>query len=216
MRNRYYRRSKLSAEVFREILKYFCLDLSASDAARLSGVSIRSVNDIYLRLRERLAELCEAENQAVSPAPAGGEASPEASRVPASSSIVFGLRRRVGGVQAELLPQPWPGTLAPLIRGKAGPEATAELERWRGYTCLVDVSSEKLLRLDFATGADGDRRALDEMEGFWSYAKRRLSKFNGVPSRTFHLHLKECEYRFNRTGSDLYADLLKMLRDNPL
>jgi transposase-like protein len=29
---------------------------------------------------------------------------------------------------------------------------------------------------------------------FWSYAKWRLQKFNGVPTRTFYLHLKECDY----------------------
>jgi len=34
------------------------------------------------------------------------------------------------------------------------------------------------------------------IEPFWSYAKRRLVKFNGVPRKNFHLHLKECEFTF--------------------
>jgi len=38
---------------------------------------------------------------------------------------------------------------------------------------------------------------IDGIESFWSYAKRRLVKFNGVPKQTFLLHLKECEFRFN-------------------
>lgn len=30
-------------------------------------------------------------------------------------------------------------------------------------------------------------------ESFWSYATRRLAKFNGVPRHTFNLHLNETE-----------------------
>ena len=36
----------------------FALDLTASDAARLTGLSVRSVNDMYLLLRRRLHQLC--------------------------------------------------------------------------------------------------------------------------------------------------------------
>jgi len=30
---------------------------------------------------------------------------------------------------------------------------------------------------------------INGIESFWSYAKRRLAKFNGVLRKTFHLHL---------------------------
>ncbi len=59
MRNCYCKHSKLSSFRFRQILRLFALDLTASDAARLSGVSVRSINEIYLKLRERLARECE-------------------------------------------------------------------------------------------------------------------------------------------------------------
>ena len=29
---------------------------------------------------------------------------------------------------------------------------------------------------------------------------------------TFHLHLKECEFRFNHRGQDMYRLILKILR----
>ena len=54
------------------------------------------------------------------------------------------------------------------------------------------------------------------IESFWSYAKRRLQKFNGVPTGTFYLHLKECEYRFNNRNQDLSRLLLKLLERYPL
>jgi transposase-like protein len=44
---------------------------------------------------------------------------------------------------------------------------------------------------------------INGIENFWSYAKRRLAKFNGVSRRTFLLHLKECEFRYNNKGGIL-------------
>ena len=32
----------------------------------------------------------------------------------------------------------------------------------------------------------------------------------------FNLHLKECEFRFNQRGKDMYQILLKLFRDKPL
>jgi len=37
---------------------------------------------------------------------------------------------------------------------------------------------------EFATGS----RHINGIESFWSFAKRRLQKFNGVPAHTFYLH----------------------------
>ncbi|HEY0074959.1 MAG TPA: IS1595 family transposase, partial [Abditibacteriaceae bacterium] len=38
----------------------------------------------------------------------------------------------------------------------------------------------------------------------------------GVPSHTFYLHLKECEWRFNNRNANLYQELLKLLRQHPI
>lgn len=38
------------------------MDLTATDAAELTGLSVRSVNPIYLKLRQRIAEHCEAQS----------------------------------------------------------------------------------------------------------------------------------------------------------
>ena len=58
-KNRYYRRSRIAEPVFRQILRYFALDLSASDTARLTDISLRSINPIYIRVRQRIAQECE-------------------------------------------------------------------------------------------------------------------------------------------------------------
>jgi transposase len=64
-KNRYLARSKISEAKFREITRYFAMDLTATDCAELSGISVRSTNAIYLRIRRRLAQHCEQ----VSPLP---------------------------------------------------------------------------------------------------------------------------------------------------
>jgi len=33
---------------------------------------------------------------------------------------------------------------------------------------------------------------------------------------TFYLHLKECEFRFNSRGDNLYRTILKIVREKPL
>jgi len=58
-KNRYFSRSKISEAKFRQIARYFAMDLAATDCAQLSGMSLRSVNSIYLRIRRRLAAHCE-------------------------------------------------------------------------------------------------------------------------------------------------------------
>ena len=55
-----------------------------------------------------------------------------------------------------------------------------------------------------------------ELNLFGVYAKIRLVKFHGIDKRTFNLHLKECEFRFNNRGEDLYKLLLKIFRKEPL
>lgn len=53
--NRNYRRSRISEKKFREIIKYFALDLTANRTAQLTGLTHKSVNKIYLKIRLRLA-----------------------------------------------------------------------------------------------------------------------------------------------------------------
>lgn len=66
-KNRYLKNSKISEARFRRLLRAFALDLTAGDAARLTGISIRSVNTIYLKMRQRIVEYCET------PSPYSGE-----------------------------------------------------------------------------------------------------------------------------------------------
>lgn len=54
------------------------------------------------------------------------------------------------------------------------------------------------------------RAHINGIEAFWSFTKRRLAKFNGVKTN-FDLHLKECEWRYNKSSSFLFNNLLHLL-----
>ena len=221
--NRYYKCSKLSEVKFRYLLRLFALDLTASDAARLTSLSVRAVNDVYLLLRRRLHQLCPV------PVELGGALELDESyfgprrvrgkrgRGAGSKTIVFGLFKRGGQVYTEIVPDCSKKTLQGIIRGKIDPAAMVNTDGWRGYDGLVDVGFDRHYRVhhshdEFVQGA----AHINGIESFWSFAKSRLYQFAGVPKHTFLLHLKECEFRFNHRYQDLYKVLLKELRQHPL
>ena len=51
---------------------------------------------------------------------------------------------------------------------------------------------------------------------FLGPGKVRLTQFKSQPKHTFHLHLKETEWRYNHRRADKYKCLLQYLRKNPL
>ena len=221
--NRYYKCSKISEAKFRYLLRLFALDLTASDAARLTGLSVRSVNDVYLRLRRRLQTWCpvpaelngavELDESYFGPRRVRGKRGRGAS----GKTIVFGLFKRGGQVYTEIVPDCSKKTLQAIIRGKIDVAAMVNTDGWRGYDGLVDVGFDRHFRVrhgrdEFVQGASH----INGIESFWSFAKARLHPFKGVPKHTFLLHLKESEFRFNHRYEDLYKRLLKLLRQQPL
>jgi transposase len=54
---------------------------------------------------------------------------------------------------------------------------------------------------------------INGIEGFLSYAKRFLIKYNGVSKKNFYLYLKEIEWRYNnRKEPNIKLKLIKLLK----
>jgi transposase-like protein len=222
--NRYYRRSHITEKRFRLLVRYFAMDLSASQTAVLSGISRRTVNSIFLKIRVRLFNACQAASPFGSSEVEVDESYFGARRVRGKRGrgafgkhIVFGIYKRNGFVFTEIVPDVQRKTLQAVIRGRVSLDSIIHSDGWRGYNGLVDVGFDKHYRVnhsknEFVAGTSH----INGIESFWSYAKRRLQKFNGVSKETFYLHLKECEWRFNNRSKNLYLELLKLLRNNPL
>ena len=221
--NRYIKSSRLSEAKFRHLVKLFCLDVDAQSIADFTSLNRNTVNR-YLRLfRERIAEMCERSS------PFSGEVEIDESyfgarrikgkrgRGARGKTPVFGILQRGGKVYTEIVPDCAKKTLQAIIRGKVDPDTVIHSDQWRGYNGLVDMGYKKHYRVRH--GADEFARGkthINGIESFWSFAKRRLQKFHGIPKTTFNLHLKECEFRFNNRDQDIYRLLLKEFRNNPL
>jgi len=222
-KNRYFRRSKISEAKFRQIVRHFALDLTATECAALTGISVRPVNAIDLRIRKRISQWCT-------------ECSPLAGTLEADESyfgarrvrdkrgrgalgktIVFGLLKRGDCVYTEIVPNASKATLQAIIRGKADIASVIHTDGWRGYDGRVGIGFDKHFRVNHGNHelARG-KPHVNGIESFWSLAKRRLAPFNGIAKQTFERHLKECEFRFNHRHKNLYLALLKRLREQPL
>ena len=197
IKNRYQKFSKISEPKFRQIIRYFALDLTASDTARLTGISVRSINNLYLKLRVRLAQLAE-HNAPLSGIVEMDESYFGAQRIrgkrgrgAGGKTIVFGILKRGETVYTEIVPKAAKATLLKVIRGHLDVQSIINTDGWRAYDGLVDVGYEKHFRVhhgnnEFARG----NQHINGIESFWSYAKGRLAKFKGVAKHTFYLHLK--------------------------
>lgn len=221
--NKYYRSAKISEAKFRQLLRCFGEDLTASSTARLTGVSVRSVNSIFLKIRRRLAEICDTEP------PLNGIVEVDESyfgphrikgkrgRGAGEKTIVFGILKRGEKVWTQIVPNAKKRTLQRLIRGKVSLDSVIHSDGWVGYDGLVDVGYAKHLRVRHSDNQFADRsNHINGIESFWSFAKHRLAQFKGVPKHTFYLHLKESEFRFNHRNEDPYKLLLRILREDPL
>jgi transposase-like protein len=223
MNNKYYRRSKISEAQFRHLIKCFSLDLTATETAELSPVSLRSITNIFDKLRSKIAYWCEHQM------PFEGTIEVDESyfgprRIPgkrgrgaSGKTIVFGIFKRQGQVYTEIVPDTRKKTLQRIIRGRISLDSCIHSDGWRSYDGLVDVGYDRHYRIrhgedEFARG----NRHINGIESFWSFAKRRLAQFNGIANQKFYYYLKETEFRFNHRNKNLYRILLQRLRKDPM
>ena len=222
MKNPYYERSRLAAWKFRQLAHYFVMDLSATDAAALTGLSRKTVTTIFLKLRQRIVRECEREgahtvvDDANDAPPVVSPQAPEGAM--SEMCTLFGVVTRDGLIRTRAVAGGNRATPQAVINGRALRAAPRDHEVLRDYEALIDLRRLKLFRVNrqLHAAGDGGGAHFNSVESFWSFAKRRLQKFNGVAQHTSYLHVKECEWRFNLRHRDLYRELLKLLRVHPL
>ena len=126
----------------------------------------------------------------------------------AGKTSVFGVLKRNGKVFVTVVLNCTKESLMPIIQGKILEGSTIHTDGWKAYDGLI-VNGYDHYRVfhsnnEFSRG----KSHVNGIECFWSFAKRRLAKFNGLASNSFVLYLKECEFRFNYRNENLFV-LLK-------
>lgn len=212
-------RARISRAKFRQLLKLFALDLTATQIAILSGLNRNTVNRYVRLIRQAVAAYCERES------PFSGEVELDESyfgarrvrgkrgRGARGKTVVFGIYKRNGRVFTEIVPDCTKASLQAIIRGRVELSAAIHTDGFRSYDGIVHMGYRKHYRVhhhrdEFVRG----NSHINGIEGFWGVAKTRLVKFKGMSRSTFYLHLKECEFRFNHRDEDLYKLLLKITR----
>jgi transposase len=220
-----FRNSKLSRYRVAKIVECFCLDIEASKTAVLLKLNRKTVNRYFMAFRQLIfahqqAEKAlftgevEADESYFGPTRVRGKQGHRKKGRGCAKQPVFGLLERNGRVYTEIIPNTTAGVLRPIIKGKVDPDCLLLTDYWRAYSGLVDYGFSKHKRIHKGYGFAKGKVHINGIEAFWSFTKRRLAKFNGV-KRYFNLHLKECEWRHNKSPQQLTRELRDMIRSNP-
>lgn len=214
VKNRYYKHSKLDEQCFRYILQLFAMDLTAVQCAKLTGVNVRSVNSIYLKLRNRIADWCERQAQGtpglnIDPHQFEQADGTGASYLQSEADGIIGLRLYLHDDQVYC---------AHLMSANDSDiDHAARASDWNDYPIGIDLRRDMTLKLKSTTARRaslaGDSERIDE---FGRYLRLRLGKFKGLRRGKFFYHLKESEYRYNHRRYELYSLLLGMLGEAPI
>ena len=224
MNNKYFFHARISEEKFRMILRLFCLDIEAKKVAELTSLNRGSINNIFGKLRKRIAEICELESPFENGEIELDESYFGARRVRGirgrgarRKTPVFGMLKRGDKVYTQIVRNCAMSELLPIIQGKADPSSVLYTDGFKTYDGLVNYGYKKHYRVKHGENefADGNNH-INGIENFWGLCKVRLAKFRGMNKKNFYLHIKECEFRYNFRNQNLYLFLLNELRKNKL
>ncbi len=222
-KNKYIKHARISEPKFREVLLCFSHDFTATQTALVTRLNRNTINRLYTKLRERIFLLSKAPKTPDTGCFEVDESYFGARRVrgkrgrgAAGKTPVFGLLKRDEAVYVQAVKNCSRQELMPIIEGKILEGSTIYSDGWKAYDGLI-LNGYDHYRVyhshdEFVRG----KAHVNGIESFWSFAKRRLSRFNGLTDKMFYLHLKECEFRWNYRRQNMYAILLKELRNNPL
>ncbi|MET6999620.1 IS1595 family transposase [Chitinophaga defluvii] len=227
MKNKYLKGAHLSERKFKEILKLFADDLTATQIASISGVSRVTINSYLKKIRQQIARSCEEGNPGISQVTAQlpeedlsesvydqdtlVAVKPEVGKI--IKPVIFGIYKQEERVHTEILPDVSRSMVHAVVRGRSGLETLGAVERIRLFRGLVDLGQYRLYRLE---NGGTEKADTDDVDAFWALTRHRLAKFKGLNRNTAYLHLKECEFRYNSRHEDLYAGMLNLLKTYPL
>jgi hypothetical protein len=125
------------------------MDFTATDTAELTGLSRRSVNTLFGRLRRKivrwyehqalLAGTIEIDESCFGPRRTPGK------RDTSGKTIVFGIFKHQGKVYTEIIPDARKKTLQRVISGKVIPDSVIHIGAWRSIESFKSLLSQTLI-----------------------------------------------------------------------
>lgn len=222
-KTRFIKRVKISSLKFRLFLRCFVSDITASSAARIVGVN-RKTADLYYRHCRRLllfdqdrerrrflsVKETEVDESYFGPTRVRGKRG----RGATNKVVVIGLLQRAGQVFTSPVDSCTKEQLLPVILAKVKQGADIYTDGWTSYDALAVYGfNHKKVKHDDNQFSAGDGNHINGIESFWSFAKRRLAKFNGIRKTFFSDYLLETEWRFNHRDT-MEAMLKRLVRND--
>jgi len=216
------KRIRISEKKFRLIVRCFAFDCTAFQTSKLAQVNHNTADRYfnYLRLiviketikerrKEKIGNGIEIDESYFGARRVKGKRGRGASK----KIIVLGLLKRQGKVYTGIIPDAKAKSVMPIIRRVVRSGADIYTDGWSSYDALAvygynhkKVNHEKD---EFVKETDTH---VNGIESFWSFTKRRLAKFNGIPKRLFPVYLLESEWRFNHR-IDIFKAMKKLIRN---
>lgn len=201
------RRQRISKAKFKLIVLHFCQDLTAWETSILVKLNRHTVERYFTLFRrlifkeslkeEKLSGEVEIDESYFGATRVRGKKGRGAGRkIP-----VVGLLKRNGKVYTKIVTGCSREELMPVIKGKVLEGSTVYTDGWKSYDGLILYGYKHRRIYHHKNEFARKRNHVNGIESFWSYTKRRLRKFNGVPKNKFLLYLKESEWRFNNRGN---------------
>ena len=209
--------NRLSKYKIKKIIQCFSMDLTATATSELLKLNRKTINNYFTEFRELILENSIQQEQKELGIFELDESYFGAKRVrgkrgrgAAGKTPVFGVLKREGKVFVSIVSMCSREDLMPIIQGKILEGSTIHTDGWKAYDGLI-LNGYTHYRVyhhenEFVRG----KSHVNGIESFWSFAKRRLTKFNGLTDEKFILHLKECECRFNFRNENFEQFLIEI------
>jgi transposase len=204
---------KISASRWLILIKLFELSISARKASVEMNLSYKTTLKAFDLLRKAIAEelskcdeILKGEIE-LDESYFGGKRKGKRGRGAAGKTIVFGILERGGKVSVEIVKNVTAETLMSETVKKVRRGSIVYTDKWKGYDSLM-FSGYKHLNIDHRYKFREGKVFINDVEGFWSFAKERLIKFHGISRHKFILYLKEMEWRYNNRNEDLFEMLV--------
>lgn len=201
MSNRYQKRSRISDKKYREIVRYFCEDLTATQVANLTRLNRKTINEIVTYIRRCIVVYCDATS------PLSGEIEIDESyfgprrvrgvrgRGAGKKVIVFGLLKRGDKVYTQVVKNASREVLKQIIQERIAEHSTVYSDGWKAYDGLVDWGYKQHFRVNHGNNEfvsqTNPKNHISGIENFWGVAKVRPAKLRGLRQDHFYLHLKK-------------------------
>lgn len=218
-KNRYVHNSRMSEKEFKKLVSLFALDVDAASIAEALGFSRNTVNAYLHRIRQRIAEKSVQFSLELQTLGERFFVLHQAGRKhdPAGPAVIFGAIQRNRTVYVATHADRAREALDTLLSGRMFVQGTLDAVCGERFCTYLDLDFGEQGAFEPESGFVFQRSSpAEDLLRFLLFTRARIHKLRGIRAEAFPLHLKETELRFNFSGVNLYAVLMKLFEEQRL